>query len=164
MTDGAVASSSWAECQQPLFIVCSLKSLTALGCGWQGCTNVLWGVARCEAKKPQIVVGRGQVFKDMVEAVMRRAEVIIAGRGLPVNYSMLLWALGSINFHPGREFLRKMLDVIASRQLLDDFDAQVRNWACLGLPPTTSPCPWALHCAPYPGCAAAHSLVLFSAF
>ena len=93
---------------------------------------MLWGVARCEAKKSQIVVGRGQVFRDMVEAVVRRAEVIIAGRGLPVNYSMLLWALGSINFHPGREFFHKMLDTIASRQLLDDFDAQVRAFGLGG--------------------------------
>ena len=102
---------------------------------------MLWGVARCEAKKSQIVVGRGQVFRDMVEAVVRRAEVIIAGRGLPVNYSMLLWALGSINFHPGREFFRKMLDTIASRQLLDDFDAQVRAWARLLLPPAALTAP-----------------------
>ena len=119
----------------------SLQCLTAVGCCWQGCTNVLWGVARCEAKKSQIVVGRGQVFRDMVEAVVRRAEVIITGKGLPVNYSMLLWALGSINFHPGREFLRKMLDTIASRRLLDDFDAQVRDWACLLQPSATFPAP-----------------------
>ena len=102
---------------------------------------MLWGVARCEAKKSQIVVGRGQVFRDMVEAVVRRAEVIIAGRGLPVNYSMLLWALGSINFHPGRDFFRKMLDTIASRQLLDDFDAQVQAWPRLLLPPATITAP-----------------------
>ena len=134
----------------------SLECLSASSGCWQGCTNVLWGVARCEAKKSQIVVGRGQVFREMVEAVVRRAEVIIAGRGLPVNYSMLLWALGSINFHPGREFFRKMLDTIASRQLLDDFDAQVRAWARLLLPPAAITGPacrsWpSLYCCPqYP--------------
>ena len=130
-----------------------------VGCR-QGCTNVLWGVARCEAKKSQIVVGRGQVFRDMVEAVVRRAEVIIAGRGLPVNYSMLLWALGSINFHPGREFFRKMLDTIASRQLLDDFDAQVQDWGSAAAATTHTCCSCSLLSAPGPLCDAAHSILL----
>ena len=111
---------------------------------------MLWGIARCEAKKSQIVIGRGQVYREMVEAVVRRAEVMLAGKGLPVNYSMLLWALGSINFHPGRDFLRKMLDTIASRRLLDDFDAQVRDCACLLLPPARIHCPCPSICAPCP--------------
>lgn len=70
-------------------------------CCSQGCTNVLWGLAKQDAKRLQLITGKGQLFKDMADQLVQQADRLMSQNGLPVNFSMLLWALGTINFHPG---------------------------------------------------------------
>ena len=67
----------------------------------QGCTNVLWGLAKQDAKRHQLVTGKGQLFKTMADRLVAQAGRLMPGEGLPINFSMLIWSLGTLNFHPG---------------------------------------------------------------
>ena len=66
----------------------------------QGCTNVLWGLAKQDAKRAQLIQGKGQVFKEMVHALLQQSRRHMYN-SLAVNLSTLSWALGTINYHPG---------------------------------------------------------------
>lgn len=67
----------------------------------QGCTNVLWGLARQDAKRMQLITGKGHLFKVMAWRLVQQAERLLPNEGLPVNFSMLIWSLGTLNYHPG---------------------------------------------------------------
>ena len=66
----------------------------------QGCSNVLWGLARQDAKRAQLMHGKGQMFKDMAEALLQQSRRHMCN-SLPVNLSTLSWATGTLNYHPG---------------------------------------------------------------
>ena len=67
----------------------------------QGCTNVLWGLARQDAKRMQLITGKGHLFKVMAWRLVQQADRLLRNEGLPVNFSMLIWSLGTLNYHPG---------------------------------------------------------------
>ena len=62
---------------------------------------MLWGLAKQDAKRHQLVTGKGQLFKTMADRLVAQAGRIMPGEGLPINFSMLIWSLGTLNFHPG---------------------------------------------------------------
>ncbi len=66
----------------------------------QGITNVLWALARQDAKRAQLVQGKGQIFQDMAHALLQQSRHYMCS-SLPLNLSTLAWSLGTINYHPG---------------------------------------------------------------
>ena len=81
---------------------CMRSRIASPLCFWvQGCTNVLWGLARQDAKRMQLITGKGHLFKVMAWRLVQQAERLLPNEGLPVNFSMLIWSLGTLNYHPG---------------------------------------------------------------
>ena len=62
---------------------------------------IMWGVAKQDVKRVQLITGKGEIFRVMTERLIHQARTLMLREGVPVNFSMLLWALGSINYHPG---------------------------------------------------------------
>ena len=74
----------------------------------QGCTNVLWGLAKQDAKRAQLMQGKGPIFRDMADALLQQSRWLMYNT-LPVNLSSLSWALGTLNYHPGGSRGRPLL-------------------------------------------------------
>lgn len=49
----------------------------------------------------QLITGKGHLFKVMAWRLVQQAERLLPNEGLPVNFSMLIWSLGTLNYHPG---------------------------------------------------------------
>ncbi len=62
---------------------------------------IMWGVAKQDVKRVQLITGKGEIFRVMTERLIYQARMHMLHEGVPVNFSMLLWALGTINYHPG---------------------------------------------------------------
>ena len=56
----------------------------------QGCTNVLWILAKRDAMRAQLMHGKGQMFRDMADGLQQAMRRM--GNLLPVNPSTLSWA------------------------------------------------------------------------
>ncbi len=96
-------------------------------CCAQGCTNVLWGLARQDAKRMQLITGKGHLFKVMAWRLVQQAERLLPNEGLPVNFSMLIWSLGTLNYNPGMPPLSSCLQSLSresecSRELGASFE------------------------------------------
>ena len=49
----------------------------------------------------QLITGKGHLFKAMAGRLVQQANCLLPREGLPVNFSMLIWSLGTLNYHPG---------------------------------------------------------------
>ena len=49
----------------------------------------------------QLITGKGHLFKAMAGRLVQQANRLLPSEGLPVNFSMLIWSLGTLNYHPG---------------------------------------------------------------
>jgi hypothetical protein len=67
----------------------------------------------------------------MIRMLLDQSLALMAGESARVNFTMTMWALGTMNFHPGQEYMDKMIDTLTSGRLIDKFDAQV------GCPPSS---------------------------
>ena len=68
---------------------------------------IMWGVAKQDVKRVQLITGKGEIFRNMTEQLTHQARTQMLREAVPVNFSMLLWALGTINYHPGMVLTRK---------------------------------------------------------
>jgi hypothetical protein len=62
----------------------------------------------------------------MVRNLVQRSGEIMDVDGSSVSFSAIMWALGSLGFHPGQDYMRKYLRAVRSRRILDTRDSQVR--------------------------------------
>lgn len=73
----------------------------------------------------------------MIRLLLDRSMALLPGDGVRVNFTMTMWALGSMYFHPGQEYMTALLAVLNTKGIMEKFDAQV-NTSCLfvyGSPP-----------------------------
>ncbi len=60
-----------------------------------------------------------------VQALVARSMEVMQHDAAPVNFSMITWALGSMNYHPGETYMKHMIEHLQTSQLIQKFDAQV---------------------------------------
>ncbi|BDA42152.1 probable RAP domain-containing protein, chloroplastic at C-terminar half [Coccomyxa sp. Obi] len=90
----------------------------------QGCSNILWGLAKQDLKVQEMYGMRGQPYFPMIEALVKRSQVMMETDAAPVNFSMILWALGSMNYHPGEVYMKCLLGHLQRTEQIHKFDAQ----------------------------------------
>jgi hypothetical protein len=61
----------------------------------------------------------------MVQTLVARSMEVMDSDAQPVNFSMITWALGSMNYHPGEVYMKHMIAHLQRSQLIHRFDAQV---------------------------------------
>ena len=92
----------------------------------QGCSNVLWGFSKVDLRHAQLLKPPGWPFLTLVKAMLQRSAELLPTDAAPVNYSMIMWSLGNISFHPGDEYMETFMDNMHLSGLLRNFDAQAR--------------------------------------
>lgn len=61
-----------------------------------------------------------------MQALVARSTEVMSQDAAPVNFSMIIWALGSMNYHPGQAYMRDVIAHLQASRLIQRFDAQVR--------------------------------------
>ncbi|CAL8468164.1 g7703 [Coccomyxa elongata] len=90
----------------------------------QGCSNILWGLAKQDLKAQEMYGMRGLPYPPMIEALVERSREIMESDAAPVNFSMIAWALGSMNYHPGQMYMKCFLGHLQRTEQVHKFDAQ----------------------------------------
>ena len=56
---------------------------------------------------------------------MERSQEVMGTEAASVNFSMIAWALGSMNYHPGEVYMKCFLGHLQRSEQIQKFDAQV---------------------------------------
>lgn len=59
------------------------------------------------------------------QAIVERSQAVMEMDAAPVNFSMIAWALGSMNYHPGEMYMKSLLGHLQRSEQIQKFDAQV---------------------------------------
>ena len=92
----------------------------------QGVSNVLWGLSKQDVgAAANMYKMPGTPYILLIEAMLRRSSELWAQPDSSgVNYSMTLWALGNLGYHPGEAYLAHYLACLHASGLVASFDAQ----------------------------------------
>ena len=86
---------------------------------------MLWGFSKVDLRHSQVLKTPDGPFLVMVKALLQRSAELLATDAAPVNYSMIMWSLGNVSFHPGDAYMKGFMDTLHQSGLLPHFDAQV---------------------------------------
>ncbi len=62
------------------------------------------------------------------QALLERSRDMMETDAAPVNFSMIAWALGSMNYHPGEVYMKCFLGHLQRTEQVHKFDAQVNHY------------------------------------
>lgn len=88
---------------------------------------MLWGFSKVDLRHSHLLKLPSSPFLVMVKALLQRSADLLATDAAPVNYSMIMWSLGNVSFHPGDAYMQTFMHNLHHSGLLPYFDAQART-------------------------------------